>query len=246
MTPEHFGLNMDFQVKIKPLLCREAAHIIAVSENTKKDLINILGVSEKKISVIYHGAPSHTNDINTVPLIKGRYLLYVGRRDFYKGFQQMIKSLAPVLTRHPDLKIVCTGSEFQKEEISFLRSLKISDSVIQIHANDKDLHNLYSNALCFIYPSLYEGFGIPILEAYSANCPVLLNSTSCFPEIAQEAALFFHLDYDSSDLEQTMEKFLTWGTEEREKLIKKQLTRLNDFSWEKSSQQLANIYSSLI
>ena len=112
--------------------------------------------------------------------------------------------------------------------------------------NDLELQNLYAHALCFIYPSAYEGFGIPILEAYRANCPVLLNEASCFPEIAQEAAVYFHLDDQLSDLDQVMEDFLRMTDRERDSLLEKQRERLSCFSWQKSAQKLIDLYNSLV
>ena len=132
-----------------------------------------------------------------------------------------------------------------------MRYLKCSSPVIPVlrmirRKAFQELQNLYAHALCFIYPSVYEGFGIPILEAYSANCPVLLNYASCFPEIAQDAALYFHLDDNSSDLDVIMESFLQMSEYEREVLLNKQRQRLEYFSWQKSARELANIYVSLL
>ena len=246
MIPELFSPK-NFQVKVKPLLCQKAAHIIAVSERTKQDLMRILNVPEGKISVIYHGAPSYDNRVSLKPILDMGYFLYVGqRRESYKNFLPMLKSLVPVLQHHQDIKLVCTGPDFTNAERLFMEKVGLGNKVIHMHVNDQELQNLYAHALCFIYPSVYEGFGIPILEAYRANCPVLLNEAGCFPEIAQEAAVYFHLDDQSSDLDQVLEDFLRLTDKEREPLLERQRARLSCFSWQKSAQKLIDLYNSLV
>lgn len=115
MIPELFFGKRDMQVKMKPRLCREAAHIIAVSEKTKADLVDILNVPEEKVTVIYHGAPENAITFDGSPLIEGKYLLYVGQRRLYKYFDQMLMRLTPVLKRHAELKLVCAGPSFTKK-----------------------------------------------------------------------------------------------------------------------------------
>ena len=108
------------------------------------------------------------------------------------------------------------------------------------------MFSLYHHAKCFVYPSEYEGFGIPILEAYQADSPVLLNNASCFPEIAGDAAIYFNMDSNNSNLAEQIEYLLSMSTEERRILLTKQKERLTRFSWEKSAKQLADVYQSVI
>lgn len=246
MIPELFFSKDDSQVRLKPVLCQKAARIVAVSEKTKHDLIKILHVPEDKVTVIYHGAPTFHENFVMEPIMGGRYFLFVGRRNGYKFFYPMLEALLPVFLHYKDIKIVCTGPDFTHKERQYFKEIGLPNRVIHLCVNDVELQNLYANALCFIFPSCYEGFGIPILEAYKANCPVLLNDASCFPEIAQDAAIYFHLDDNSSDLYDVMMNFLRMSTEERESLLRKQQQRLSFFSWQKSGKQLADLYSSLL
>lgn len=246
MIPELFKETAYKQQEAKLLLCKKAARIITVSERTKQDLIEMFNISEKKIEVIYHGAPNYPIISESRPIIVGRYILYVGLRKRYKSFMLMMKYLAPFLSRHEDIKVVCTGPSFSKDELDILRNLNMANRVEHRKVNDEELYNLYSNALCFIYPSMYEGFGIPILEAYSANCPVLLNNASCFPEIAQDAAIYFNLNENGSDLEYVMEDFLTKLGSDVDSLLCKQRQRLASFSWKESAKKLADVYRSLV
>lgn len=246
MIPELFFKKRNLQVKTKPRLCREAAHIITVSEKTKVDLIDMLKVPEKKVTVIYHGAPEKIVVSDEKPMVEGKYILYVGQRESYKYFNPMLIQLTPILAKHPELKIVCAGKPFTKKEQTLIRHLGVEERIIQLFPSDQELMSLYGYALCFIYPSIYEGFGIPILEAYQGQCPVLLNHKSCFPEIAQDAAIYFHLDDQQSDLEQVMEHVLAMSDKEREQLIFRQNHRLKAFLWEASAQKLAEIYYNIV
>lgn len=246
MISEIYWKGKDVVAKRKPELCEKAAHIVAVSEKTKQDLIEILKVPENKVTVIYHGAPDYYTHTEEKPMIEGKYVLYVGLRAHYKSFLLMMKDLLPSLLRHKDIKVVCAGPIFDSEEKKYLHKSKIEDRVIQMSVNDKELMNLYSNALCFIYPSQYEGFGIPILESYAAHCPVLLNHASCFPEIAGDASIYFHLNNESSDLEDVFEHFLNSYNSIRGDLIERQDIRLSHFSWKKSAQLLAEVYASIV
>lgn len=246
MTPELFPqyYPSDFdQILNKRVLAKQASHIIAVSEQTKRDVIRILGVDEDKVTVVYHG-------VDETPYVPGNcvaydfgYILYVGSRWAYKNFQTFCQSCKPILERHPDIKIVCTSSPFTREEQTFLDALGISDKVIhRFVKSDQELEDLYHHAIAFVYPSEYEGFGIPILEAYKADCPVMLNNASCFPEIAGDAAIYFTMKDGYSDFEEQFETLCRMDDNERNALLARQRQRLQMYSWEKAAQKLAEVY----
>ena len=245
LFPQYFR-QPKLEKKRKKLLCEKASAIIAVSENTKKDLVELFDIPEDKINVIYHGAPETKEREHQKPIIEGRYILYVGQRAFYKFFVEMLESIEPFMKNTPDVKIVCTGKPFVKSELELIHKLGLDDRVIQTFADDNALFNLYSHAQCFVYSSIYEGFGIPILEAYEAKCPVLLNNKSCFPEIANDAAVFFNLDKNGSDLFDVITRFFALNKDGRNALIEKQSERLRCFSWEKSAKLLAEVYAKVI
>lgn len=221
---------------------RKADHIITVSQNTKKDLIKFFDIPETSISVIYHGASRLNSDIKPYCLDRP-YILFVGSRNAYKNFGNTILAFKE-LNRNRDFYLVCTGSPFNKHEIELLNKLNILDSVIQIKASETVLNSLYRGALCFIYPSFYEGFGIPLLEAMTNMCPIICSSRSCFPEIVDDAGLFF--DPDSVDdirnkIEQIANSHML-----RVDLIKRGKERVKNFSWEKSAHEHFNLYQSII
>ena len=241
MIPELLNLNDPLQIKWKKKLVPLASHIVTVSNQTKIDLIDMMKVPDSKITVIYHGSPQPTMAKFILPQ-NLRYFLYVGRRDEYKGFQMMVEALQPIL-KDTDIFLVCTGPAFTKEELLYICRKGLKGKILSVIADDQEMVGLYSRALCFIYPSQYEGFGIPILEAYNANCPVILNNASCFPEIADDAAVYFHTSSDgSTDLNEVMNRFLKLGSNERDALLQRQRIRLKTFSWKKSAEQLAQVY----
>lgn len=110
----------------------------------------------------------------------------------------------------------------------------------------QELFDLYHYAITFVYPSKYEGFGIPILEAYKADCPVMLNRVSCFPEIAGDAAVFFDLNSEKSDFEEQFETLYRLTGDERGELIQRQRERMELYSWSKSAAQLADVYKDVL
>ena len=170
----------------------------------------------------------------------------MGRRDGYKNFLPMIKAMAPFLRSHPSYKLVCTANDFNSRELAVFRDLGISHQLLHVFASYEELLSLYKYAKAFIYPSLYEGFGIPILEAYAMKCPVLLSKESCFPEIAGDAALYFKLTDQENTLSALLEQFTNMSQIDHDSLIGKQNERLKRYSWEKSALQLAEVYELVV
>lgn len=230
-------------VRGKQLLIPKAAHIVAVSEQTKEDLMRIMQIPEEKITVIYHGVEATPYVPSDRRVCDDDYILYVGERHFYKNFQQFFRYVVPVLKRHRDLKVVCTGHPFSAEELLQMEAQGVSDRFVHVFAEtSQELMDLYHHAVAFVYPSAYEGFGMPILEAYKADCPVMLNEASCFPEIAGDAAVYFHLHKDSSDFEEQFETLYHLNPNERKTMLERQRERLQHFSWQKSAQEHAAVY----
>lgn len=228
----------------KKILIKEAKKIICVSNNTKNDLIKLLNADERKISVIYHAnslnykkSPELERRLN----LPGKFLLYVGSRKYYKNFIFMITAIADLIRREKDLYFICAGGAgFSKEETKIFNALKIESRMIQYQVNDKILGALYSNAKAFIFPSLYEGFGIPILESFSCGCPVICSNASSFPEIAQNAAQYFDPNNESSIYNAV--KIIINDENRRQELIAMGFERLKHFNWEISARQTYEVY----
>lgn len=244
LYPQFFGPD-DIHIIMKRKLAPLAKAIIAVSENTKKDIIRLLNIPEEKVQVVYHGC-SFSNIQSSRSPYNFPYVLYVGDRFGYKNFFPFVKQVTPVLKRHKGLHVICTGKPFKKEEKNVFKELGVNNLFINTWVKtDSELYSLYHHAECFIYPSDYEGFGIPILEAYQADCPVLLNRASCFPEIAKDAAIYFNINSNDNNLSESLENYLSMSKYEKDILLNKQRARLTEFSWKRSAERLAKIYNSL-
>lgn len=232
------------QTKFKRKVVQRADHIIAISDSTKKDLIRILNVPDEKITVIYHGAPESSEMSDR--LEPNPYFLFVGRRLGYKNFKQTLVDFAKFHQTHNEVKLLCTGGTFTVQELEIIRNLNIQDYCKTIMASDQELACLYHYAIAFIYPSLYEGFGLPILEAFTYKCPVLSNDMSCLPEIGADAAIYFHSINGESNLASRMEEIYSLSQFERDLLINKGTDRVSEFSWEKSANQLFEVYKKVL
>jgi glycosyltransferase involved in cell wall biosynthesis len=226
----------------KKQLAKKATHIIAVSENTKKDIIDILNIPEEKISVIYH-ANSLTKGKSSIDLPQN-YFLYVGARNGYKNFLFFVLSIEPILKKQKDIYVLCTGRPFNITEMRFLNELDMTDNFISVFAKEDEMFDLYNNAIALVFPSCYEGFGIPVLEAFEASCPVILSNTSCFPEIAQDCALYFP-PKNIKQFRQCLEKIID-DASLRISLINKGKMRLKDFSWQDTANKTLNIYKRVL
>jgi glycosyltransferase involved in cell wall biosynthesis len=212
---------------------KKANRIIAISENTKKDVIEFFSINPEKIDVVHHGY----NKYETATQLNkyGRYILFVGRRDSYKNFKNFVRAISSLMQKDKDLKLICVGAKFNKQEIVDLKDLKILEQAFALAVDEKTLNNLYACALVFVYPSFYEGFGMPILEAFANNCPVCLSDTSCFPEIAGEAGIYFNPS-DEESIRCSITKVLN-DSKYRSDMILAGNERLNQFSWKKTADE---------
>lgn len=240
MTFERYPQDVliyDRTIPHKKRLIAEADHIIAVSENTKRDIVELLGTDPSRISVVHHG---YRDIVRAAPQILDRYVLYVGERKGYKNFFPWLSAIRPIFNLDPNLKVVCTGSMFTTSELKLFKKWNIADRLVHISANDAQMASLYKYALCFVFPSHYEGFGIPILEAFANGCPVCLSNASCFPEVAGDAALFFNPG-DAQSMQDTLKELLVSNTL-RDELRQKGLQRSKEFSLEKMVERTCDVY----
>jgi len=233
--------------KRKKLLAQKATKIIAISENTKKDIIEFLGIDENKIEVIYLANSFNMNKddkiINVVTPEK--YILFVGSRRGYKNFDLFIKTISPLLNDDGKLNVICAGGgEFNSMEIEKLKNLKIKDKVFFYSGSDSVLAYLYQKAIAFVFPSLYEGFGIPILESFASGCPVICSKTSSLPEVAGDAVVYFD-PTDKLSMLNSIKKVI-YDDKLRKRLIDKGIERKKEFTWEKTAEKTKKIYEEIL
>jgi glycosyltransferase involved in cell wall biosynthesis len=228
--------------KNKRLLCERAVKIIAISENTKKDLVDIFNIDPSKIEVIYLGQSFNTQLSQTIDL-PDRYILFTGQRWGYKNFTRFATAFAQIVEKEKRLKLICTGNPFTPDELLLFNRLRISKSVVHFFANDAQLVELYKKAQAFIFPSEYEGFGIPILEAFACGCPIALSNSSCFPEIAGDAGVYF----DPTNIESMVDAIqqILNSNDLRKEIIKKGVLRLSNFSWKRMAKETCSLYRNL-
>ena len=226
----------------KKELVENAERVIAISEKTKSDLVDFYGIEPEKVKVVYLGNSllPQENSPSTLEL-PAKYLLFVGTRNAYKNFDRFIKASAKIMKEYHELNIVCIGGgSFLKDEKRLLNSLGIAARVNQYNITDAELYYAYQNAQAFVFPSLYEGFGIPIIEAFVAECPVILSNSSCFPEIAGDAAMYFDPEDENSIADAI--KQVIYDPELQESLKTKGVKRGKQFTWEETARQTLAIY----
>lgn len=245
--PSNFPLG-DKTTRHKAVAAQRADHVICISESTRRDVIELLGLPPEKTSVIHHGFDLMTGGeelTNEGRITDGPFLLYVGNRGGYKNFLRLLEAYSSSLQLRVGFKLVCFGGgELSAEEQQRIVRLGLANGqVIQLSGSDQLLSRLYGRASAFVYPSLYEGFGIPPLEAMSHDCPVVCGMTSSIPEVVGDGAEYFDpADVDSIRL--AIERVV--GSENLCKtLIKKGRARLGYFSWDRCAEETLYVYRSL-
>mgnify|MGYP001179143816 CR=1 FL=1 len=234
MFPQYFGKkDLDWTYKAKYTTITSADLIITVSRTTKNDLIRVYGIDEKKIRVVYHGTQFldfwKSKYSSYSRIISDGYVLFVGNRHGYKNFNFLVKSLENTLKRHK-IKLICAGGgKFNSEEKKLISELSLESYIESIpYVDEYQLWNLYRGAEFFVFPSLYEGFGIPILEAWASKCPVLLSDIPVFREIASNHALFFD-PRSEKDLNDKFEIMLS-DYKLRKEIVENSWNTVQDFS----------------
>lgn len=228
----------------KKLLAKAATRIIAISQTTKNDLVRIFGIDEDKIDVVYLGN-SLNKDINNDKIEmeseRSPYVLYVGQRDKYKNFITFVRAVSPVLHELADLDVMCIGGgPFTEAEYYLLDKHQVRERFHQRYVSDAKLATYYANAAVLVVPSEYEGFGMPIIEAFASDCPVIVSEIPVFREIAGEAALYFQV-HDTQKLAQLLLSVLT-NEEQRKKLVRLGGERSLGFSWDRCADETAKVY----
>lgn len=224
---------------------RRADHIICVSENTRQDLIRLLGVDPAKTSVVHHGYELLT-DPTGMRRCQEPYILYVGSRGGYKNFDRLLQAYAASPSIHENFHLIAFGGgPLTRREQSRIHELGGGRwQVRHLSGGDDVLADLYVSAEVFVYPSLYEGFGIPPLEAMSCGCPVLCADRSSLPEVVGDAAGFF--DPESVDSMITALNRALFDSSYKQSLIKNGRSRCAEFSWQKCAQETLGVYRRLI
>ena len=241
--------HTDKTARYKALAAERADHVICISESTRQDALEILGLSPGKTSVIYLGFDLMKGVDNKVegPVepIAEPYLLYVGKRGGYKNFLRLLEAYGASSQLKTRYKLICFGGGgFNSDELKTMQALGLDgDRVRQLEGDDQLLAKFYERASVFIFPSLYEGFGIPPLEAMAHDCPVACSNTSSMPEVVGDAGEYFDPD-DVAAIRMAIER-VVMSDSRRKLLIAKGRARLKCFSWDRCAAETLDVYRKL-
>jgi len=250
------SLNTPLNIFQMKLAINTADAIVCVSENTKKDLLLLYPHLKKydKIYVVGNGvslkfeetlnikAPTRLREISRT--IVHKYILFVGKRIEYKNFEAALLGFFESSLPKNGFSMICIGSKFSDSEYEQFAKLGLTNNIAFFeNATDSELNYLYQNAFALVYPSLYEGFGLPPLEAMSCGCPVIASNTSSIPEVVGDAGILIDPN-DIKAIASALESLLS--NEIRNNYINKGFERAKLFSWQKIAQQYIEIYQSLV
>jgi glycosyltransferase involved in cell wall biosynthesis len=234
--------------------------IICISESTKNDFLEFYGeyTTGKQIEVIGHGsifsAPIFTANkidlgisalsMNWYSSFEGKYCLFVGGRSGYKNFNLCLLSFSQSGLANSSIKLLCTGANFTKEELALIDSLNLSRAVLNIgYISNGQLAFYYKNALALVYPSMYEGFGLPPLDAMACGCPVICSNSSSIPEVVGNAGLLC----EPNELEPLKNAMIFFTNLVNRSLYKlKGLEQSKKFTWKMSALKHYQLYKRML
>ena len=240
---QRFSVLYNFFV---PRTATNARRVITISENSKQDIVTHFHVPASRIDIVY---PS-VSGVFMNPAVKefathpyGDYILAVSSIDPRKNFRGLIQAFKA--GNFNDTKLVIVGSEYKVFANNDLKELVAGDSRIVFtgYINDTELVALYQQAKVFAYPSFFEGFGIPPLEAMACGCPTLVSNTTSLPEVCGDASVYVD-PYDIDSIRDGLAKILN-DDKLRVELIQKGYKQLSKFDWNQSAQKLVDIISQL-
>lgn len=233
--------------------CQRADMILTISQNSKNEIVEYMNVHPDKIEIaysavdrdIYYNKPDKAY-LRSKYNIDSDYIFYLGTLEPRKNVAALIKAFKIISGKYKDIKLVIAGGEGWKSDNVFelIEDLKLLHKVLFLgYVSKEDKPILYSSASMFVFPSLYEGFGIPPLEAMACGTPVVVADNSSLPEVVQDAGILV----DSSDIESLafqMERLLN-DSQLRSRYIEKGLLQSQKFSWADSAQKVMKIYNTL-
>ena len=255
LFPEHHKkLNHIFLNQAMPLFVKRADAIITVSESSKRDLIEHYRILEEKITVIYEAAAPNfiapnTEDIRRVRQkynLPEQFLVVVGAIEPRKNYSRLVEALMRLRLKHSDLQLVVVGSKGWLFEDFFetIKTLNAGDYVVfPGYIPDEDLPAVYGAATIAVMASIYEGFGLPILEAMASHTPVVCSNSSSLPELGGDAAQYFdpmNIDEMTEALKKVLDDEILQQT-----MIKSGIQQAAKFSWDRAAQETFAVYNQL-
>jgi len=246
LFPDMFvgALNDRFRA-IKRKCVESAAQVICVSHNTRNDVLRLYNLDPDRVSVIHHGS-SKLPDVQRPPatVIDGSpFILYVGTRWGYKNFARLLEAWA-TWPHAKHVRLVCAGGERvpTDAELEVMRRMPMPRRVERLGKTaDADLARLYRQAMCLVYPSIYEGFGLPVLEALASGAIVATSNTSSIPEVGGDAVTSFD-PYDVDAIRAALDAALALQGAARAERIQRGLRRAAEFQWAAAADATLEVY----
>lgn len=224
-----------------------ASLIICISDSTKRDLLDFYNPDKGKVVRIYLGvneffySSSHESDLSG----SKNSILFVGNRSGYKNWGLLVTAFAKSNFLRSEFEIVCFGGgRFSKEELVLLNELRVADRVKQVSGDDKSLKQRYESAACLVYPSQYEGFGLPVVEAMASGCPVVASDIDVLHESGGIAARYFSLN-DVDSLKHTLEDLLV-DDDALKRMRLEGREHARNFSWLETAKQTFLAYKTIL
>ncbi|GHV42931.1 mannosyltransferase [Spirochaetia bacterium] len=210
--------------------------IICISESTKNDLLRLYPEFNGLIKVVYLGFPQEYCNLN---IDKKDIVVFVGGRSGYKNFNYAVQ----IMKKLPDLQLlIIGGGDLKKEEIAILNDLIPNRYEFYLNLSNGELNIKYNEAKFLLYPSLYEGFGIPVVEAQAAGCPVICCKTSSLPEVGGSAVLYI----SGKDINEDIQIISQINNQSfYNRIVEEGLNNCKRFSWKKCAEQTADFYKEL-
>lgn len=216
--------------------------ILCISESTKRDLLTLYPLPEERVWVTHLATEFNPNlGYGNEPIPSCPFFLHVGGRGTYKNFDNLLIAFSKLVSKIPDVMLSVVGSPFDSTEQRTIADMNLENHIQNFGcASDSHLAKLYRNCIALVYPSLYEGFGIPPLEAMICQAPVIASNTSSIPEVVGDAGLLFDPNSVTDLVERLL--FLIENPLERDDLIAKGLQQVKKFSWEQTVSQTVKAY----
>jgi glycosyltransferase involved in cell wall biosynthesis len=255
--PETFTPSLvKYLNSVVPWSVERATHILADSEATKDDLINLWRVGEEKVTVLYSGVSGRFRPVTDKKVLSAvrqkydigdaPYLVSVSTLQPRKNFQMLIRAFKPVAAQLPHNLIIAGGKGWLYEAMLAEVAKQGLEGRVKFigFVADGDLPALYSDSALMVFPSLYEGFGLPLLEAMACGVPVLSSDASCLPEVAGDSAVLLP-PTDQAAWTQTMIELLN-NPAQRGRMVAAGFLQAREFTWKKAAQELLEIYQGLV
>ena len=248
MIPELFPntrRRLDFMT-IKHTYVEQADHVICVSESTRRDLLTIYPDIQTPVSVVHSGVGSEFGPGRpALSQLPPSYLIHVGARIHYKDSPTLLRAFPEISRKFPDLHLVMVGGgDLTKEESAIIEGTGTRERVMQVSLPDQLMPQAYANARALVFPSRYEGFGLPVLEAMASGIPVILCDSSALPEVGGSAASYFKVG-DPTDVADQVCAVLE-DPSLQDKMRHEGLLRAREFSWARAARQTAQVYRSVV